>query len=106
MNQQLIDLAIERGRLLERISHQRQLLGQQLQPVGEGLATADRAIATVRRGSAYVKQHPELVAVTVAVLFLLRPSRVWRWSRRGFFVWRSWRLLRGELVELGLLNRS
>jgi len=44
MNQDLIDVAIERGRLIERISSQRQLLGQQLQPLGAGLATADRAI--------------------------------------------------------------
>ena len=49
MNQDLISLAIERGRLLERISNQRQLLGQQLQPVGDALETADRAVAAVRK---------------------------------------------------------
>ena len=97
MNQELIDLAIERGRLIERISNQRQLLGQQLQPLGAGLATADRAIASVRQGCAYVKQHPEMVAIGVAVLVVLQPRRVWRWSQRVFFVWRTWRMLRKQI---------
>jgi len=97
MNQELIDLAIERGRLIERISNQRRLLGQQLQPLGAGLATADRAIASVRQGSDYVKQHPEMVAVGVAVLVVLQPRRVWRWSQRVFFVWRTWRMLRKQI---------
>ena len=97
MNQELIDLAIERGRLIERISNQRQLLGQQLQPLGAGLATADRAIASVRQGCAYVKQHPEMVTIGVAVLVVLQPRRVWRWSQRVFFVWRTWRMLRKQI---------
>ena len=62
MNQDLISLAIERGRLLERISNQRQLLGRQLQPVGDALETADRAVAAVRKAGAYLGQHPEVVA--------------------------------------------
>ena len=96
MNQDLIDVAIERGRLIERISSQRQLLGQQLQPLGAGLATAGRAIASIRQGSDYVKQHPEMVAVGVAALVVLQPRRVWRWSQRLFFVWRTWRMLRKQ----------
>jgi len=96
MNQELIDLAIERGRLIERISSQRQLLGQQLQPLGAGLARADRTIAGIRQSSDYVKQHPEMVAVGVAALVVLQPRRVWRWSQRLFFVWRTWRMLRTQ----------
>jgi hypothetical protein len=106
MNQELIDLAIERGRLIERISNQRQLLGQQLQPVGEALETADRAIAAVRKAVTYLKQHPEIVAAGVAVLVVLQPGRVWRWSKRGTFVWRTWRLLRRTDRELGLTHPS
>ena len=97
MNQDLIDVAIERGRLIERISSQRQLLGQQLQPLGAGLATAGRAIASIRQGSDCVKQHPEMVAIGVAVLVVLQPRRVWRWSQRVFFVWRTWRMLRKQI---------
>lgn len=106
MNQELIDLAVERGRLLERISNQRQLLGQQMQPVGDALRSADRAISTLRNGSDYVKQHPEVVTVAVAVLVVLQPRRVWRWTKRGFFAWRAWRTLRVQLSDLGLMRRS
>lgn len=105
MNQELIDLAVQRGRLIERISNQRQLLGQQLQPLGSGLRTADRVVATIRNGSAYVKQHPEVVTVAVAVLVVLQPRRVWRWTKRGFFAWRTWRMLRVQLSDLGLMQR-
>ena len=59
MNQELIDLAVERGRLLERISMQRQLLEQQLQPVGDTLHGVDRALASLRKGRDYLQQHPE-----------------------------------------------
>jgi len=106
VNQELIDLAVERGRLLERISSQRQLLAQQLQPLGEAMGTADRVIAGTRECGDYLKRHPELVATGVAVLVILRPGRVWRWSRRGFFAWRTWRMLRRELSDLGVIKRA
>ncbi len=103
MNQALIDLAVERGRLIERISNQRQLLARELQPLGGALQSADRAMATVRTSTAYVKQHPEIVAVGVAVLIVLKPGRVWRWSKRGYFAWRSLNMLRRQLTDLGVL---
>ena len=102
MNQDLISLAIERGRLLERISNERHLLGQQLQPVGDALETADRAVAAVRKAGTDLGQHPEVVAAGVVVLVVLQPGRVWRWSKRGYFVWRTWRLLRRKMSELGI----
>ena len=102
MNQELIDLAVERGRLLERISMQRQLLEQQLQPVGDTLHSVDRALASLRKGRDYLQQHPEVVAAAVVVLVVLKPSRLWRWTKRGFLSWRTWRMLRRELFALGL----
>ena len=105
MNQELIDLAVERGRLLERISSQRQSLAQQLRPLGEAMGTADRVVAGARQCGDYLKRHPELVAAGVSVLVILRPSRLWRWSGRAFFIWRTWRTLRRELSELGLVDR-
>lgn len=102
MNQELIDLAVERGRLLERISMQRQLLEQQLQPVGDTLHSVDRALARLRKGRDYLQQHPEVVAAAVVVLVVLKPSRLWRWTKRGFLAWRTWRMLRRELFALGL----
>lgn len=103
MNQELIDLAIERGRLIERISSQRQLLGQQLQPIGDTLHATDRVVATVRSGCLYVRQHPHVVTAAVAVLVVLHPRRVWRWTTRGLFVWRTWRLMHRQMADLGLV---
>ena len=103
MNQELIDLAIERGRLIERISNQRQLLARELQPLGDALQTADRATATVRTGTTYVKQHPEIVALGIAVLIVVKPGRAWRWSQRGYFAWRALSTLRRQLTDLGVL---
>lgn len=102
MNQALIDIAIERGRLLERISNQRQRLGRELQPVSNALHGTDRAIASVRKGSRYVKEHPEMVTVGVALLIVVQPRRVWRWTKRGYFAWRTWRTLRQQIAEFGL----
>ncbi|MEF8699522.1 MAG: YqjK family protein [Candidatus Accumulibacter sp. UW26] len=105
MNQKLIDLAVERGRLIERISNQRQLLDQQLQPVGQALDAVDRVVATVRKGADCVKRNPEVVIAGVAVLVIVQPRRIWRWSKRGFVLWRSWRLLQQQLSRYGLLKR-
>ena len=44
----------------------------------------------------------EVVAAGVVVLVVLQPGRVWRWSKRGYFVWRTWRLLRRKMSELGI----
>lgn len=104
MNQELIELAVERGRLIERISSQRQRLGEELQPVGNALRTADRTFAAVRRGTIFVKEHPEAVTVGVALLIVVQPSRVWRWSKRGFFVWRTWKMLHRQISDLGLVT--
>ncbi|HRF72214.1 MAG TPA: YqjK-like family protein [Accumulibacter sp.] len=104
MNQELIDLAVERGRLIERISSQRQRLGQELQPIGEALQGADRVLTGVRKGCGYVQEHPEVVAVGVALLIVVQPRRVWRWSKRGFVAWRTWRMVRSQIADLGLLT--
>ncbi|MCM8596061.1 YqjK-like family protein [Accumulibacter sp.] len=104
MKQQLIELAVQRGRLIERIGSQRERLGEQFQPLGNGLATADRVIGALRQGRDYLSGHPEVVVGTVAVLIVLRPGRVWRWARRGLTIWRNWRLVRHELAALGLIR--
>lgn len=105
MNQELIDLAVERGRLIERISNQRQQVEREWRPVGDALRTADYAVARIRQGGDYVKEHPEVVAIGVAVLVVVKPRRVWRWSKRAYVVWRTWRTLRRQMTELGLLAR-
>jgi len=103
VKQKLIDLAVQRGRLLERSAMQRELLRQQLQPVGNAMHTADRLMATARNGADYLIGHPGVVASAAAAVILVRPSRLWRWSKRGLLVWSAWRKLRsmGITFDLG-----
>lgn len=106
MNQTLIDLAVQRGRLIERITSQRQQLGQDLLPIAQALQTTDHAIAVLRDGVDYLQKRPALVAAAVGLITILRPQRVWRWSKRGFVVWRAWRVARQELANLGWVRGS
>lgn len=102
MSQELIDIAIRRGRLIERIAYQRAALGSEVQPICGALQTADRTIARVRTVTAYLKQHPGIVLVAVALLAALKPRRAWRWARRGFVVWRTWRTLQERFASMKL----
>ncbi len=97
MNRQLIELGIRRGRLIERIATQRATLTRDLQPIHHALNTADRTLAAVRAGTDYVKRHPGLVAALVALFVVRKPRRAWRWGKRGFVAWRTWRTIRERL---------
>lgn len=97
-----IDIALRRGRLLERIAAQRAALAGQLQPVSAALHATDRAVAGVQGATAYLKAHPRGVAAALALLVVLKPRRVWRWAKRGFVVWRAWRALRQRATAFGL----
>ena len=85
--QKEVELALKRGRLQERIAAQRATLAAQVVPDRWWLATADRAVALGRSGVAYIRTHPLQVGAAFALLAILRPRRVWRWSRRAFIAW-------------------
>lgn len=102
MNQKLIDIGIRRGRLIERIANQRAILGRDIQPICGALQTTDHAIARVRSATSFLKKHPGLVLAAVALFAALKPRSVWRWAKRGFVVWRTWKILREQLAGIGL----
>lgn len=102
MNQALIDIGIRRGRLLERIANQRAALGRDVQPVCDVLQSVDHGIACVRTATGFLKTHPGVVLATLTLLLALKPRRVWRWAKRGFVAWRTWRMLRAQFSHLGL----
>jgi len=102
MNPALIDIGIRRGRLLERIAHQRAALGRDVQPVCDVLQAVDHGIARVRTVSGFLKRHPGLVLAAVALLVVLKPRRAWRLAKRGFVVWRLWRTLREQFARIEL----
>ncbi len=101
MNRKLEEVLLQRGRLQERITTQRYFLRREIIPVRDALANVDRGIARIRAVGQYLKRHPALVAVGVATLLVVRARRVFRWAKRGFFVWQSWRTIRQRLTMLG-----
>ena len=106
MNHRLNDLHLRRGRLLERIANQRATLAQEVQPVRSALYTMDRLLAIVYVGVDQVKRYPGLAALVVAAFFIAKPKRIWRWSKRAFFAWQTWRTVRNKLWVLGLRSGS
>ena len=102
MNQKLIEIGIRRGRLIERIANQRAALGRDIQPIYGALQTTDHAIARVRKATSFLKKHPGFVLAAVALIAALKPRRAWRWAKRGFLAWRTWKTLSGQLASIGL----
>jgi len=85
-----IELALEKQRLQFASSAQREAITRHtagLQPLFD---VADQ-VQTVAR---WLRQHPEVVAGSVAVLAAAQPRArrfFWRWGRRAFIVWKLWR---------------
>lgn len=94
MSERLIELAVQRERLVARIAVQRGELAARLGPVRGACAVADKGVAAVR----YLQRHPVLVAGSVAVTVALRPRSAFAWLRRGWFVWSTIRKLRQRLT--------
>jgi hypothetical protein len=96
-----IELALKRGRLQERIAGQRAQLAAEVRPIAGALASADRTIAVGQAGIRYIRRHPVQVGIAFAALAVLRPRRVWRWSRRALLAWSAWRKIRMKIEASG-----
>lgn len=90
MSAKAIELAVRRGALAERIAAQRAALGQH----AGGLETLCAGGDTLLRGVDWLKHHPATVGAAIFAVVIVRPRRVWRWTRRGILLWRGWRSLR------------
>ena len=89
MQKRLIELQLQRGRLLERIAHQRQALSVQVRPVSHALHVGDRLADWLNRCKLFALQHPLTMTAVAGTVVILRPATVMRWTRRGFFAWRT-----------------
>jgi len=101
MDQRLIDLYVQRGRLRERIGVQRGELAQALAPVGSALQAVDRGALLLRQARAWAAAHPTLVTAVIVAVSIWQPRAVWRVARRGFSLWRNWSRIR-EWALLGM----
>lgn|SRR5574343_1480110 len=93
MNPDLLELAQRHGGLRARIAAQRERLAGHAAPIESALARGD----AVLDGVDWLKHHPVAIGAAVMTAVVLRPSRAWRWARRGFFVWKGWQALRASL---------
>ena len=86
---QMIEIVRRRERLLARCDAQRSELTVLARLWARPLKLADRAIAGVN----YVRNHPAVVGVVVAVLAVIQRRGWWGWVKRGFVLWRAYRAL-------------
>ncbi len=97
MDDRLIELYVQRGRLRERINAQRGQLARELAPVSGALQLVDRSRALVHQAQRWLAANPTVIAAVVVALVVWRPRAVLRAARWGFSTWRSWSRLRGWL---------
>ena len=93
MNANLLELAHRHGALKARIEAQREALARHAEPLEAACSLADKAVA----GVDWMKENPVAVGSVVVVLAILKPSRAWRWGKRGLLVWRGWQKLKNSL---------
>ncbi len=91
MQSRLIELHQQRGRLLERIAHQRSALALQVEPLLAPLALPGRLAGMLDDARRFVRDHPYLVGTVIVAVVVFKPRLVLRWARRGLLAWRTWR---------------
>lgn len=101
MNQRLIELYVQRGRLRERIGAQRGQLARELAPLAGGLQALDRARWRLRQAQSWLLAHPAIVSAALVALLVWRPRSVMRAARWGYSAWRGWARLRSWLNSTG-----
>ncbi len=95
MSSSRLEVAVRHGALRARIAAQREDLNKHIAPLETALGGADKALA----GVDWLKHHPAAVVAAVAVLVVASPKRAWRWTKRGFVVWRGWQTVRKSLFR-------
>ena len=89
--------AMQRGRILERITQQRQALAASCQPLCSALHLADLAIDRADRTQRWIAKNPLAVGLGALILVLWRPKGIFKLARNGVLGWRTWRAIRNKL---------
>lgn len=91
MNHKLRRLAERRKYLVAEAEAQRLLLIENVEPLRSTLLLADKGLAAIH----YINTHRAWVASSsLALLTVVRPSRIGKWFRRGWLAWQMVRKLR------------
>lgn len=96
----LTERAIQRGRLLERISQQRTALALSYAPLTDALNAADQVVAGAERARRWVSNNPLAVGVGLFILVVWRPKGMLKLARNGVLGWRTLRFVRQKLGAL------
>ncbi len=84
MNDKVLQLSQQRDDLIHQIIMERAELAQQ----GAALHRATRILDQFRNGIRHVKNHPEILLLPAAAMYVLRPRRLWAWGLSGLSLWR------------------
>lgn len=90
--------ALQRGRLLERITQQRAALAIELAPVAGALNTADQVIEGAEKTRRWIGENPVIVGIGLVALLIWRPKRALKLAKNGMVSWRTLRLIRRLLA--------
>ena len=82
-----IDILRERENLLARCAAQRDELTVLIGLLDGPIKIADRGIAVAR----YVRDRPLVLGAVVAVMGVIKRRGLWKWAKRGFVAWRTYR---------------
>lgn len=94
MDDRLIELYVQRGRLRERIGVQRVHLARELAPLVSALHLVDRSRTVLHSARQWLTAYPAVVSVLVVAVLVWRPRAVFRSLRWSFSAWRAWNRLR------------
>ena len=92
--------AIQRGRLLERISQQRIALAVSCAPLADALNAADQVVAGAERTRRWIGENPIAVGVGLFILVLWRPKGALKIASKGLLGWRTLRFIRQKVGPL------
>ena len=90
--------AIQRGRLLERISQQRNTLAIEMAPVVSLLETGDQLLKGAEKSRQWIGENPIIAGASLLALVIWRPRGVLKLAKNGAIGWRGLRLIRRLLA--------
>jgi hypothetical protein len=87
-------LSAHHSNLLARCAVQRRQLAESAEEIEHELGRLDRGIEVVRR----VLRSPAMIGGAIAVVALLGPRRLLRWTTQGLMLWSSARAVMGTFL--------
>jgi hypothetical protein len=89
MSRRFDQLSARHSNLLARVAVQRRQLGETAEEIEHELGRVDRGVAALRR----VLGSPALIGGAIAVVALVGPRRLLRWSTKGLMMYSTARQL-------------